>query len=170
MQVLFQLSYSPTERGVYQRRTFDPVGWSGVRTCHHRDVTFDLLLRGGIVIDGSGSPILDGGRPHPRTYRSAPRVLGTYARERGVLSLESAIAMLTAVPAAGLGLRDHGVIREGAFADIVVFDPTTVVDEATYADPARYPSGIEHVVVNGRMAIIAGTERGERPGRLLRPS
>jgi dihydroorotase/N-acyl-D-amino-acid deacylase len=117
-----------------------------------------------------GHPILDAGRPHPRTYGSTARVLGTYAREHGLLPIEVAVAKLTAVPAARLGLRDRGVVREGAFADLVVFDPETVGDTATYADPARYPTGIEHVVVNGRPAILSGAETGERPGRLLRRS
>ena len=117
-----------------------------------------------------GHPILDAGRPHPRTYGSTARVLGTYARERGVLTLESAIAKLTSVPAARLGLHDRGVVREGSLADLVVFDPATVADQATYTDPVRHPAGIEHVIVNGRPAILAGAETGERPGRLLRRS
>ena len=67
-----------------------------------------------------------------------------------------------------LGLRDRGVLREGAFADLVVFDPATVADVATYEEPARHPVGIDHVVVNGRLAIRDGVETGERAGRLLR--
>jgi N-acyl-D-aspartate/D-glutamate deacylase len=117
-----------------------------------------------------GHPILDAGRPHPRTYGSTARVLGSYARERGLVSLELAVAKLTSVPAARLGLRDRGVSREGAFADLVVFDADTVAEEATYEEPARYPAGIEHVIVNGRPAILSGAETGERPGRLLRHS
>jgi N-acyl-D-amino-acid deacylase len=117
-----------------------------------------------------GHPILDAGRPHPRAYGTTARVLGHYARERGVLALETAVAKLSSVPAARLGLRDRGVVRDGALADLVVFDPATVADEATYTDPARYPTGIEHVIVNGRVAILAGAETGERPGRLLRRS
>jgi len=115
-----------------------------------------------------GHPILDAGRPHPRTYGSTARVLGRYVRERAVLPLETAVAKLTSVPAARVGLRDRGVLREGAFADIVVFDPATVADEATYEVPARHPVGIDHVIVNGRAAVLAGVETGERPGRLLR--
>jgi N-acyl-D-amino-acid deacylase len=115
-----------------------------------------------------GHPILDAGQPHPRTYGSTARVLGTYVRERETLALETAVAKLSGVPAARLGLRDRGVLREGAFADLVVFDPATVADDATYEQPARHPVGIEHVVVNGRVAVRAGQETGERAGRLLR--
>ena len=115
-----------------------------------------------------GHPILDSGRPHPRTYGTTARVLGTHVRELRTLPLETAVAKLTSVPAARLGLDDRGVIRPGAFADLVVFDPATVRDEASYVDPARYPSGVDHVIVNGRPAILSGSETGERPGRLLR--
>ena len=117
-----------------------------------------------------GHPILDAGRPHPRTYGSAARVLGRYARDRAILALETAVAKLSGVPAARLGLHDRGVVREGAFADLVVFDPATVAEVATYAAPVRYPIGIDHVIVNGRPAILDGAETGERPGRLLRRS
>jgi N-acyl-D-aspartate/D-glutamate deacylase len=113
-------------------------------------------------------PILDAGRPHPRTYGSTARVLGRYVRERGVIPLELAVAKLTSVPAARIGLRDRGVVREGALADLVVFDPTTVADRATDAEPATFPAGIDHVIVNGRIAVRDGVETGDRPGRLLR--
>ena len=115
-----------------------------------------------------GHPILDAGRPHPRTYGTTARVLGTYVRELATISLETAVAKLTSVAAERLRLRDRGVVREGAFADLVVLDPATVRDEASYPDPVRHPSGIEHVIVNGRPAILSGSETGERPGRLLR--
>ena len=115
-----------------------------------------------------GHPILDAGRPHPRTYGSTARVLGTYVRDRGVLTLETAVAKLTSVSAARLGLRDRGVLREGAFADVVAFDSALVGDTASYEDPSRHPVGIEHVVVNGRIAVTDGQETGERAGSLLR--
>jgi N-acyl-D-aspartate/D-glutamate deacylase len=115
-----------------------------------------------------GHPVLDDGVPHPRTYGSTARVLGRYVRERRVLSLETAVAKLTGVPAARLGLLDRGTIREGAFADLVVFDPATVREAATYDRPAVHPEGIRDVVVNGRVAVAAGEETGERAGRLLR--
>ena len=115
-----------------------------------------------------GHPVLDGGVPHPRTYGSTARVLGWYVRERRALSLEGAVAKLSAVPAARLGLVDRGILREGAFADVVVFDPATVRDAATYERPAIHPDGIRDVVVNGRVAVAGGEETGERAGRLLR--
>jgi N-acyl-D-aspartate/D-glutamate deacylase len=115
-----------------------------------------------------GHPILDAGRPHPRTYGTTARLLGTYVRARGSLTLEAAVAKLTAVSAARLGLRDRGVLRERAFADIVVFDPATIADVATYEQPSRHPRGIDDVIVNGRIAVRDGVETGARAGLLLR--
>lgn len=115
-----------------------------------------------------GHPILDAGRPHPRTYGTTARVLGQHVRERGLLSLETAVAKMSGIPAARLGLRDRGVLRDGAFADVVVFDPARIADLASYERPAVHPAGIDHVVVNGRLAIDGGTETGARAGRLLR--
>jgi N-acyl-D-amino-acid deacylase len=115
-----------------------------------------------------GHPVLGRGVPHPRSYGTAPRVLGRYVRERGVLTLEAAVAKLSSVPAARLGLTDRGLVRDGWKADLVVFDAETVTDLATFEDPARYPAGIRDVIVNGRVAIRDGIETGERPGRLLR--
>jgi dihydroorotase/N-acyl-D-amino-acid deacylase len=115
-----------------------------------------------------GHRILDAGVPHPRTYGSTARVLGHYVRERGVLPLETAVAKLSSVPAERVGLRDRGIVREGFVADLVVFDPATVEDLATYARPAVHPAGIRDVVVNGTLAVRDGAETGARPGRLLR--
>jgi dihydroorotase/N-acyl-D-amino-acid deacylase len=115
-----------------------------------------------------GHPILDAGMPHPRTYGTTARLLGHYVRDRGVLSLEAAVAKLTSVPAARLGAPGRGVLREGAFADVAVLDPATVADTATDAAPASHPTGIDHVIVNGVPAILGGRETGARPGRVLR--
>jgi N-acyl-D-amino-acid deacylase len=117
-----------------------------------------------------GHPVLDAGVPHPRAYGSAPRVLGRYVRERGVLPLEAAVAKLTSVPALRVGLADRGIVRQGTFADLVVFDPATVTDLATYERPAVHPLGIDAVIVNGEAAVRDGVETGARPGRLLRRS
>ncbi len=115
-----------------------------------------------------GHPALDAGVPHPRTYGSAPRLLGRYVRERGVLPLEAAVAKLTSVPAARLRVPDRGVVREGTAADLVVFDPATIADRGTYERPAVHPVGIDAVIVNGVVAMRDGVETGARPGRLLR--
>jgi N-acyl-D-aspartate/D-glutamate deacylase len=113
-------------------------------------------------------PVLGAGVTHPRAYGSTARVLGRFVRERGLLSLETAVAKLTSVPAERLGVRDRGLVREGFAADLVCFDPATVIDVGTYGAPARYPIGIPHVIVNGAVVIRDGLETGERPGRVLR--
>jgi len=110
------------------------------------------------------------GKPHPRTYGTFPRILGRYVREQGLLTWEEAIYKMTGLPADRLRLRDRGVVREGAFADLVVFDPQTIADTATYDDPHRYPEGIRHVLVNGRFVVQEGRQTEERPGRVLRRS
>jgi dihydroorotase/N-acyl-D-amino-acid deacylase len=108
------------------------------------------------------------GHPHPRWYGTFPRVLGRYVRERGVLTLEEAIRKMTRLPADRIGLADRGRLVEGAFADIVVFDPATVLDEATFQEPHAYPTGIPWVVVNGRVAVDGGSLAPVRAGRVLR--
>jgi N-acyl-D-amino-acid deacylase len=109
------------------------------------------------------------GKPHPRSYGTFPRVLGEYAREQRLLPLAQAVHKMTGMPARRLGMRDRGQIRVGAKADLVVFDPRRVADTATYEQPARYPVGIEHVVVNGRFVIKGGEHTGSLPGRVLTP-
>lgn len=108
------------------------------------------------------------GKPHPRSYGTFPRILGHYARELGVLTLEDAVRKMTSLTASRLKLRDRGVIREGAWADLVVFDPERIIDTATYDDPHRYPAGIDHVIVNGVVVTHGDETRADRPGRFLR--
>ncbi|HXN86618.1 MAG TPA: D-aminoacylase [Candidatus Binataceae bacterium] len=120
------------------------------------------------MIGSDGIPA--GGKPHPRLYGTFPRVLGRYAREGGLMTLEAAIHRMTGMPAAKFQLRDRGVIREGAFADIVIFDPKQIIDTATYSDPRRYPIGISDVFVNGAAVVRDGTHLESRPGRALRRS
>ena len=110
------------------------------------------------------------GHPHPRAYGTFPRVLGRYVREAGVLGLEQAVHKMTGMPAARLGLRDRGVLRSGAFADVVVFDPARVADRATFEAPHQYPAGIELVLVNGAVVVDGGGFRDARAGRVLRRS
>lgn len=107
-------------------------------------------------------------RPHPRGLGNNPRVLGRYVRERGVLDLPLAIHKMTTVPARIFGITDRGELRVGAFADLVVFDPATIADLATYADPLRPPEGITMVFVNGQLALAHGQLTGVRAGVVLR--
>ncbi|NOZ22856.1 MAG: amidohydrolase family protein [Planctomycetes bacterium] len=108
------------------------------------------------------------GTSHPRNYGTFPRVLGKYVREEKIMSLEDAVKKMTSMPAKQFRLHDRGVLKEGAIADLCVFDPETVADQATFDDPHQYPLGIKHVFVNGGLAVEAGrtTERGF--GRVIR--
>jgi N-acyl-D-amino-acid deacylase len=109
-----------------------------------------------------------GAKPSPRTYGSVPRVLGQFVRDEAILGLEEAVRRMTSAPAARLGLRDRGVLRDGCVADLVVFDPATVRSLATYDEPRRFPTGIEHVVVDGQLVVDGGVHTGATPGRALR--
>jgi N-acyl-D-amino-acid deacylase len=110
------------------------------------------------------------GKPHPRMYGTFPRVLGEYTRERKLFSLETAVWKMTGMGAARLRLRDRGLVREGYAADLTVFDPRTVKDEATFADPHRYPTGIPYVVVNGAVVVDGGRMEPRGTGRVLTPA
>jgi N-acyl-D-amino-acid deacylase len=105
---------------------------------------------------------------HPRAYGSFPRVLGLYSREEGVFPLEEAVRRMTSLPARRLRLKDRGVLREGSYADLVAFNPATVRDTATYAEPHSYPQGIDYVFVNGEPVIEKGRHTQRLPGRVLR--
>lgn len=105
---------------------------------------------------------------HPRSFGTFSRLLGKYVRERNVISLADGVRRMTSLPAQRLRLADRGVLRVGAVADIAVFNPDKIVDRATFENPHQYPVGIEHVLVNGRVAVESGVVKGERHGRLLR--
>jgi N-acyl-D-amino-acid deacylase len=109
-----------------------------------------------------------GEKPSPRTYGSLPRVLGEFVRERHVLGLEEAVRKMTWAAAARLGLSDRGALIDGMLADIVIFDPDTVASNATYEEPRRFPTGIEHVIVNGTVVVSNGEHTGALPGRVVR--
>ncbi len=109
------------------------------------------------------------GPVHPRGYGTYPRVLGHFVREQGVIGVEDAIRKMTSSVADRLGLRRRGQLREGMFADIVVFDPETVSDRATFHDPHQLSVGIEHVWVNGAAVVTDGEHTGATPGRFVRP-
>jgi N-acyl-D-amino-acid deacylase len=117
---------------------------------------------------GGSDGLLTGERPHPRAYGTFPRYLGHYVRELGVLTLEECVAHLTSRPARRLRLADRGLVREGYAADLVLFDPVTVADRSTYADPRRTPDGIPYVLVNGEFVIDDGRRTDALPGRAIR--
>jgi N-acyl-D-aspartate/D-glutamate deacylase len=141
---------------------------------HHTEKDMGLALRqpwSSVGSDGSAYAVegpLRRGSPHPRSFGTFPRVLGVYVRQLGLLRLEDAVRKMTSLNAGKLGLRDRGLLREGCFADVVVFDPATVVDRSTYARPFEYPEGVEYVVVNGAVVLEKGKHTGARPGRALR--
>ena len=120
-----------------------------------------------IASDGRLSTPGDG-HPHPRAYGTFPRVLGHYVRDEHVLTLEQGVHKMTGMPAARLGLRDRGVLRDGAAADVVVFDAARIADRATFAEPHQYAVGIDAVLVNGVPAILGGSFLDARPGRVLK--
>jgi len=141
---------------------------------HHTEEDMTLALSQpwcSIGSDGLAHSIegpLRRGRPHPRSFGTFPRVLGVYVREKHLLTLEDAVRKMTSLNAAKIGLKDRGVIRAGAFADLAVFDAGRVIDRATYLDPFQYPDGIEVVIVNGSVTVDHGRHTGARAGQVLR--
>ena len=119
--------------------------------------------------DGNAIPLHQPtARPHPRSFGTFPRVLGRYTRDRGVLQLADAVHKMTGEPARRLGLLDRGVLREGGVADLVIFDPATVGDNAEFGQEPAAPTGIEIVVVAGTVMVENGEVANERPGQVLR--
>lgn len=119
--------------------------------------------------DGSARPFDTGGaQPHPRSFGTYPRVFGRYVREQGLLTLEEAVRKCTSAVAERLHLTDRGLVREGLVADLVVFDPDTIIDRATFAEPAVPPVGVHHVMVNGEMVVEDDQQTATRPGRVLK--
>jgi dihydroorotase/N-acyl-D-amino-acid deacylase len=117
--------------------------------------------------DGSALNLNFPGKPHPRSYGTNVRVLGKYAREERVLTLEDAVRKMTSLPAQVLRLSDRGLLKEGYWADIVIFDPDSVADTATYESPKQYPRGVDYVLVNGAVVIDSGEHTGARPGNVV---
>ncbi|MDP1857591.1 MAG: amidohydrolase family protein [Gemmatimonadaceae bacterium] len=105
---------------------------------------------------------------HPRTYGTFPRILGYYVRERKLLSLEEAVRKMTSATANRLSIRDRGQLREGFFADVVIFDPTTIIDRATFAQSNQLSLGVEQVLVNGVLVLHNCKHTGAKPGRVVR--
>jgi N-acyl-D-aspartate/D-glutamate deacylase len=172
----------------YEGRAIDLL--AGQRRCDELDFVCDLLLaeQGQVtiilhlmaeedverviasplsIIGSDGIPLP--GEPHPRWAGTFVRVLGEYVRKRSLLTLEEAVRKMTHAAAERFGLTGRGVLTEGAFADVVVFDPETVADGATYEQPLTHPVGVSHVIVNGAISLRAGSPTDAHAGRFIRP-
>ncbi len=144
-------------------------GASGIFHAINEDDLQKIIRHPATMIGSDGEvPIFGQANPHPRSYGTFVRVLGRYVRELKVISLEEAIRKMTSLPASILGLADRGTIKEGQWADLVIFDPATVADKATFEDPFQYPVGIDTVLVNGTVVLDEGTHTNARPGKVLR--
>jgi len=186
------ISASPKQRSYEGRYVADLAGEAGKSPC---DWVFDVLLEteldmsmivfmtlednirlqlhhSAMMIGTDAAALaskgpLSKGKPHPRSYGTYPRILGHYVRELGVLSLEKAVQKMSGLPAQKLRWTDRGLVKRGHKADLVILDPDTVSDRATYESPHQYPTGISHVIVNGRLVIQDGVHTQSRPGRVL---
>jgi N-acyl-D-aspartate/D-glutamate deacylase len=126
-----------------------------------------------VMIGSDGSSLArsgpaSGGKPHPRNFGCFPRVIAVYSREKGLFPVEDAIRKMTSLPAQRFGLMDRGLLKEGFWADAVVFDPCLLADAATFENPHRFPVGIDYVIVNGQVVIDKGEHTGRLPGKALR--
>ena len=121
--------------------------------------------------DGAGvapTGVLSHGKPHPRHYGTYPRILGRFVREKGLMTLEEAVYKMTGFPSTRLNLDNRGILKEGALADIVVFNPETIIDNSTFLDPHQFPTGVHYVIVNGTTVVTEDGQLNEFPGRVLR--
>lgn len=126
-------------------------------------IKFMKLAEQNVCTDG-----LLSGKPHPRAYGSFPRLLGRFYRELGVFTLEEAVMKMTSKAANAFGIKNRGILKEGYFADIVIFDKDKVIDKGTFEDPIQYPEGIEYVIINGQLAIENGEYNKVKAGMVLR--
>lgn len=140
---------------------------------HHSEEDMRLAMRQPFVSIGSdGTAVkaegpLSAGNPHPRYYGTFPRVLGRYVRQEHVLTLEDAVRKMTSANAAKIGVWDRGLLRPGFWADVTVFDPTSILDRATFEQPHQYAVGIRYVLVNGKVVLDRGQHTQARPGLIL---
>ncbi len=153
-ETLMELVYEGGGRGVFHAMHEDDVK----RIMQHPYVA--------VATDGFG-PTFGENTPHPRNYGTYTRVLGHYSRELGVLTLEEAIRKMTSLPASRMGLKDRGLVQQGLVADLVVFDPETVAEVATFEDPHQYSVGFSYVFVNGKAVIAEGKRTSEMGGEFL---
>ncbi len=144
----------------------------GASMVYHKMSEEDIqnILREPFTLIASDSGVRAAGEdaPHPRGYGNNARVLGHYARDLGLITLEDAVRKMTSLPAQIFGFRGRGLVREGMTADLVIFDEKTVADRATFEQPHQYPVGIDYVIVNGKLVLADNVLTAERPGEMLR--
>lgn len=150
---------------------FDIVRGGGATAVFHAidAADIDRIMQHPATAIGSDGPlgVFGVGAPHPRQYGTFARVLGYYVRERGVLTLEDAVRKMSSLTAQRLGIHDRGLLAEGYFADIAIFDPEQISDRATFEQPHQYAVGMRYVLVNGAIVVADGQHTGRRPGRIL---
>ena len=150
---------------------FDIIRGGGATAVYHaigpEDV--DRIMRHPATAIGSDGPVgvFGEGAPHPRQYGTFARILGHYVRERGVITLEEAVKKMSSQSARRLGIHDRGLITEGYFADVAVFDAEEIIDRASFEQPHQYATGMKFVLVNGEVVVENGVHTGRRPGRIL---
>ena len=150
---------------------FDIIRGGGATAVYHaigpEDV--DRIMRHPATAIGSDGPVgvFGEGAPHPRQYGTFARILGHYVRERGVISLEEAVKKMSSQSARRLGIHDRGLITEGYFADVAIFDADEIVDRASFEQPHQFATGMKFVLVNGELVVEDGVHTGSRPGRIL---
>ena len=151
---------------------FEIIKGGGASAVYHaiNSDDVDLIMQHPMTSIASDGPmtVFGVGSPHPRTYGTFARVLGSYVRERNILSLEEAVRKMTSLPAQILSIKQRGLIKEGYYADVAIFDPKTILDKATFEDPHQYAVGVISVIVNGQIVIDQGVHNGNRPGRVIR--
>lgn len=150
------------ERGAISQLIFGVSGDRETDTPIRQLITHRL---GGFATDAID---IGAGRPHPAAYGTYPRILGKYVREERLLPLEEAVRKMTSFPANRLNLKGRGLIREGFFADLVIFDGARIIDRATYENPRQFPEGIEYVIVNGKILFEKGDLHPIKAGKVLR--
>ena len=147
------------------------AGTQGIRMVYFSmsDEDVERIMRAPFTMVASDALVAEYGVgvPHPRAYGTNSRSLGEYVRNKHVLSLEEAVRKMTSLPAQTFRLRERGMVREGYWADLVIFDPDKVADKATFEKPHQYAEGFQTVLVNGETVVAAGKHSGARPGKVL---
>lgn len=144
-------------------------GGSGIYHCLNEEDVKRYMAHPQVMHASDGSTVEFGkAQPHPRSYGTYPRILGRYVRDQGVLPLSESIRKMTQLPASVLGLTDRGEIKSGYWADLVIFNPNTIIDNATFEAPHQYPTGISYVLVNGKVAIENGIHSQILSGKVLK--